>query len=193
MRRPSEHRFSERSEGDLLVQEFSVLFQQRRFMQMRLQRIVGSQITAVESVKKVAEPGMRRRLQSLQYRMQQQLAEIVDAIRDQRRDTQIVSPCLRILLWQAGQVNAGEVEEGGFVVGAEIGVGLVVGGVCAVEGGVDFGFDGVEGVKGGFGGVEVFAGPGEGVQAEFDFGGGDEGVDVGVLGGGLVDFLGEVG
>lgn len=58
------------------------------------------------------------------------------------------------------EVDAGEVEEGVFVVGAEVAVGLVVGGVCAVEGCVNFGFDGVKGVKNCFRGVEVFAGAG---------------------------------
>ena len=34
---------------------------------------------------------------------------------------------------------------------------------------MDFGFDGVEGVEDGFGGVEVFAGVGEGLEPEFYF------------------------
>ena len=73
---------------------------------------------------------------------------------------------------EGGDVDAGEVEEGVLVVGAVVFVGLVVAGVYAVEGGVDFGFDGVESVENGFCGVEVFAGVGEGLETEFYFCGG---------------------
>ena len=90
------------------------------------------------------------------------------------------------------EVNAGEVEKGIFVVGTEVESGLVVGGVDAVEGGVDFGFNAVEGVEDGFGGVEVFTGAGGVGEAELDIRGGNEGVDVGVLGGGFVDLFGQV-
>jgi len=54
---------------------------------------------------------------------------------------------------------------------------------------VHFGLDAVEGVDDAFGSVEVFAGGGGVGEAQLDVGGGDEGVDVGILGGGLVDFL----
>ena len=91
---------------------------------------------------------------------------------------------------EGGEVDAGEVEEGVFVVGAEVEGSLVVGGIDAVEGGVDFGFDTVEGVENGFGGIEVFSGAGGVLEAEFDVRGRDEGVDVGVLGGGFVDLFG---
>lgn len=70
---------------------------------------------------------------------------------------------------------------------------MVVGGVGAVESGVDFRFDGVESVEGGFGGGEVGACVGEVGEPELDFGGGDEGIDVGISRGGFVDFLGEGG
>ena len=70
---------------------------------------------------------------------------------------------------EGGDVDAGEVEEGVLVIGTVVFVGLVVAGIDAVEGGVDFGLDGVKGIENGFCGVEVFSSVGEGLETEFDF------------------------
>ena len=70
---------------------------------------------------------------------------------------------------EGGDVDAGEVEEGVFVVGAVVFISLVVAGINAVEGGVDFRLDGVEVVENGFCGVEVLSGVGEGLETEFYF------------------------
>lgn len=67
---------------------------------------------------------------------------------------------------------------------------MVVGGVDSVEGGVDFGLDAIEGVEDGLGSVKVLSGAGCIFKAEFDIGSRYKGVDVGVLGGWFVDFLG---
>ena len=103
--------------------------------------------------------------------MEEEFAEVVDLVRDQSRDAEVVGAGLGVGGGEGGNVDAGEVVEGVFVVGAVVFVGLVVAGVDAVEGGVDFGFDGVEGVENGFCGVEVFAGVGEGLETELYFSG----------------------
>ena len=126
--------------------------------------------------------------------MQQQFPKVINRIRNQRGNAEVVRTGLGFL-WRKGcvEIDAGEVEQGVLVVGAVVAGGLIVGGIDAVEGRVDFGLDAVEGVEDAFRGVEVSAG-GRGVgEPELDVRGGDEGVDIGVLGGRLVDFGGEVG
>ena len=124
--------------------------------------------------------------------MEEELAEVVDAVGDESRDAEVVGAGLGVLFGEGGEVDAGEVEEGVFIVGAEVEGGLVVGGVDAVEGGVDFGLDAVEGVEDGLGSVEVFSGARGVLEAEFDVRGCHKGVDVGVLGRGFVDLFGQV-
>ena len=94
---------------------------------------------------------------------------------------------------ESGEVDAGEIEEGVAVVGGEVVFGLeeivstglgggdqncgslgrasylVVAGVGAVEGGVDFGLDRVECVEDGLCFVEVFAGTIHVLEAELHF------------------------
>ena len=74
---------------------------------------------------------------------------------------------------EGGDIDAGEVEEGVFVVGTVVFVGLVVAGVDAVEGGVNFSLDGVKSIENGFCAVKVFSSVGEGLETEFDFRGCD--------------------
>ena len=101
--------------------------------------------------------------------MEEEFAEVVDGVGDEGGDAEVVGAGLGVGGGEGGDVDAGEVEEGVFVVGPVVFVGLVVAGVDAVEGGVDFGFDGVEGVENGFCSVEVFSGVGEGLETEFYF------------------------
>ena len=192
VRRAAEDGLGERREGDFLVQEGFVLGEQGALGQVGLEDAVGGQVAAVEGEQEVAEPGVRRGLQGGEDGVQQELAEVVDAVRDEGGDAEVVGAGLGVVRGEGGEVDAGEVEEGVFVVGAEVEGGLVVGGVDAVEGGVDFGFHAVEGVEDGFGGAEVFSGARSVLEAEFDVGGCDEGVDVGVLGGRFVDLFGQV-
>ena len=99
--------------------------------------------------------------------MEEEFTEVVDGVGDEGGNAEVVGAGLGVGGGEGGDVDAGEVEEGVFVVGAVVFVGLVVAGVYAVEGGVDFGFDRVEGVENGFCGVEVFSGVGEGLETEF--------------------------
>ena len=188
--RAAEDGLGEGGEGDFLVEEGLVGLEQRGFGQVGLEDGVGGQIAAVEGEEEVAEPGVRGRLQGGEDGVQEELAEVVDAVGDEGGDAEVVGAGLGVRRGEGGEVDAGEVEEGVFVVGAEVERGLVVGGVDAVEGRVHFGFDAVEGVEDGFGGVEVLASARGILEPEFDVGGRDEGVDVGVLGGGFVDFFG---
>lgn len=82
--------------------------------------------------------------EGLEDRVEQELAEIVDGIGDEGGDAEIVGARLGVFEGERFEVDAGEVEESVFVVGAEVGFGLEVAGVCTVEGGVDFRLDRVE-------------------------------------------------
>ena len=67
--RAAEHCFCKCRQGDLLVQELFVLIKLRGFGQVRFENIVRSQIAAVESIKKISEPGMGSRRKSLKNGM----------------------------------------------------------------------------------------------------------------------------
>ena len=73
--------------------------------------------------------------------MQQEFTEVIDGVRDQCCNAEVVSTGLSIGAGKSGEVDARQVEEGIFVVGAEVEVGLVIAGIYAVEGSVNFGFD----------------------------------------------------
>lgn len=100
--------------------------------------------------------------------MEKEFAEVVDSMRDEGRDTEIMSTRLGFLRCKGGRVNAGEIEESVLIVGAIVGGGLVVGCVDAVKGGVNLGLDAVEGGEDAVGGVEVFAGGGVVAEGELD-------------------------
>ena len=69
---------------------------------------------------------------------------------------------------ERAKIYAGEIEEGVSVVRAKVEFGLIVAGICAVEGSVDFCFDRVEGVEDAFCSVEVRTSSFEILKAEFD-------------------------
>jgi len=192
VRRAAENRLSERREGDFLGEEVAVGGQLRGLGEVRLEAVVGGEVAAVEGEEQVAQPGVGRGDEAVEDGVQQQLTEVVDRVGDQGGDAEVVGAGLGFGGGEGVEVDAGEVEEGVLVVSAVVAGGLVVGRVDAVEGRVHFGLDAVEGVEDAFGCVEVFAGGGGVGEAQLDVGGGDEGVDVGILGGGLVDFLREV-
>jgi hypothetical protein len=58
-------------------------------------------------------------VQGIEDWMQEQLAEVVDAVRNQRGDGEVVGPALALRRREVFEVDAGEVEEGVFVVGGE--------------------------------------------------------------------------
>ena len=169
MRRPAEHRLGQRRKRDFLGEKVTVCGQLRRLREMGLQIVVCGQVATVEREQEVAEPGVRGGGEAVEDRVQQQFSEVVYRTRYQRRDTQIVSAGLRVFGGESVEVDAGEVEQGVFVVSAIVLVGLVVGGVGAVEGSVDFGLDVVKGVEDRFRRVEVFACRGVIGKAELDF------------------------
>ena len=92
--------------------------------------------------------------------MQQQFPKIVDSVRDQRRYAKIISSTLGLVVGQGFEIYACEEEESVLVVSAVVSGGLVISGIDAVKGSVDFGLDAVEGGEDGVGSVEVFAGGG---------------------------------
>lgn len=193
MGRASEDSLGEGREGDFLGEEVAVGGELRGLGEVRLEAVVAGEVAAVECEEQVAQPGVRGGDEAVEDRVQQQLAEVVNRVGDQGGDAEVVGAGLGFGGGEGVKVDAGEVEEGVLVVGAVVARGLMVGRVDAVEGRVHFGFDAVEGVKDTFGRVEVFAGGGVVGEAQLDVSGGDEGVDVGILGGGLVDFLREIG
>ena len=130
--------------------------QLRRFRELGLKVVVGGQVATIESEKEIAQPGVRGGGEAVEDGMQKQFSEIVYRIRYQRRHTQIVSAKLRVFGGESFEIYAGEVEQSVFVIRAVVVVGLVVGGVGAIESSVDFGLDVVEGIKDGFRYVEVF-------------------------------------
>lgn len=122
--------------------------------------------------------------------MQKELTEVVDLLRHERSNTEVVCELLLLWLFELGRVDAGEIEQRIFVVVEEGALGGVVVGVDAVEGGVDDGLDRVElledlfcFVKGGARAFEVLRD-----EAKLDAGYFNGGVDVGVLAVFGVDF-----
>ncbi len=73
--------------------------------------------------------------------MEQQFTEVIDGVRDESCDTEVVSTGLGVGGCEGGKVNTGEVEKGVFVVGAIVFIGLVIAGIDAVERSMDFGLD----------------------------------------------------
>ena len=180
--RPAENSLRERGERYLLPEKGLVLLEQGRAGDVCLEHGVGGQVAAVEGEEEVAQPGVLWALaQGVEDGVQEELAEVVDGVGDEGGDAEVVGAGVGLGGGELCDVDAGEVEEGVAVVGGEVLLGLVVAGVCAVEGGVYLGLDGVEGVEDRFGLVEVYSGGVVGAEAELDFGGGDEGVDVCVL------------
>lgn len=145
--RAAEDGFGEGGEGDFLVEEGFVGFEEGGFGEVGFEHVVGFQVAAVEGEEEVAEPGVRGGLQRGEDGVEEEFAEVVDAVGDEGRDAEIVCSRLGVGLCKRLEVDAGEVEEGVFVIGAEVEGGLVVSGVDAVECGVDFGFDAVERVE----------------------------------------------
>jgi len=67
---------------------------------------------------------VRRVGEGIEDRVQQQLAEVVDAVGDEGGDGEVVGARLAVRGGEAGEVDAGEVEERVFVVRGELVFGL---------------------------------------------------------------------
>lgn len=119
MGRAAEDRLRECSEGDLLVQEGLVFLEEGHLCDVAGQHVVGGQVAAVEGEEQVAQPGVRGADEAVEDGVQQQLAEVVDGVADQRGDGQVVGARLAVAQLEGADVDAGEVEEGVFVVGGE--------------------------------------------------------------------------
>ena len=65
---------------------------------MVLEDGVRIQISTVESVEKVAEPGVRGIGKRLQHRVQEELAEVVDLLADESGDSEVVGETLPLAL-----------------------------------------------------------------------------------------------
>ena len=80
MGRPSENRFSQCSEADLLPQEVTALREWGGSRELWLQSAPRGKIAAVESEKKVAEPGVLSLRERIEDRMEEKFAEVVDRV-----------------------------------------------------------------------------------------------------------------
>jgi hypothetical protein len=117
--RAAENRLRESGEGDLLVQEGLVFFQEGHLGDVAGQHVVGAEVAAVEGEEQVAQPGVRGADEGVEDGMQQQLAEVVDGVADEGGDAEVVGARLAVAQLEGADVDAGEVEEGVFVVGGE--------------------------------------------------------------------------
>ena len=119
MRGAAENRLREGGERDLLVQEGLVFLEEGHLCDVAGQHVVGGEIAAVEGEEQVAQPGVRGADEAVEDGVQQQLAEVVDGVADEGGDGQVVGARLAVAQLEGADVDAGEVEEGVFVVGGE--------------------------------------------------------------------------
>lgn len=133
VRRAAEHRLRQRRQVDLHVQEGLVALEQRVLAHVARQHVVRREVAAVEGEEQIAQPGVRRRRQAVEDRVQQQLAEVVDRVGHERRDGEVVGAGLPLGGREVVEGDAGEVEEGVFVVRGEFVLGLRAGVSLRVE------------------------------------------------------------
>jgi hypothetical protein len=98
--------------------------QQRVAGGVALQRAVGGQVAAVEGEEEAAQPVVRPAGEGVEDRVQEELAEVVDAVRDEGGDGQVVGAGGALGGGEVVEGDAGEVEQRVFVVGGEVGDGL---------------------------------------------------------------------
>lgn len=78
MGRPTEDCFSKSGEGDLLVEENLVLFEELVLADVYGEDVVGCQVAPVEGEEEIAQPGVRGLGERVEDWMQEELAEVVD-------------------------------------------------------------------------------------------------------------------
>ena len=120
VRGAAEDGFGEGAEADFLPEEGLVGREEGGFGQVVFGGGEGGEVAAVEGEEEVAEPGVRGRDERVEDGVQEELAEIVDGFRDEGGDAKIVRAGLRLGGGQGGEVDAGKVQKGGFVVGAKV-------------------------------------------------------------------------
>ena len=119
VRGTTEDHLCEGGEGDLLVQEDAVLFQEWVLGDVASQHIVGRQVAAVEGEQQVAQPGVLGFGERVENGVHQQFTEVVDRIGHQGGDTEVICAGGPFGRGQVLQVYASEVEEGILVEGGE--------------------------------------------------------------------------
>lgn len=88
------------------------------------QHVVGGKIAAVEGKEEVAQPAMRGLGEGVEDGMQEEFSKVVDGVRHQSGDAEIVRARDAFFLREVFEVNAGEIEESILVVRCEFFFGL---------------------------------------------------------------------
>lgn len=84
------------------------------------QDVVGGEIAAVEGEEEITEPSVWRRGEGVEDRVEEKFAEVVDVFGSEGCDGQVVGAGLAFGGTELGDIDAGEVEEGGAVVEGEV-------------------------------------------------------------------------
>lgn len=77
-------------------------------------------ITRVESKQELTQPGVFRVLEGVEDGMEKKLAKVVDGLAEKGGNGEVVSTFLLFFEREVRDVDAGEVEEGVFVVGRKL-------------------------------------------------------------------------
>lgn len=124
VRRAPEHRFCQRRKRDLLPEEGLVLLEERAAGEVGFKDAVRGEVAPVEGEEEVDEPAVRGVGEGAEDGVEEELAEVVDGVGDEGRDAEVVGAVLAVFEGERSDVDAGEVEEGVFVVCSEFGFGL---------------------------------------------------------------------
>lgn len=90
VRGPTEDHLREGGEGDFLVQEDAVLFEQLVLGDVAGEDVVGRQVAAVEGEEELAQPVVGRLGEGVQDGVQQQFTEVVDGVGDEGGHAEVV-------------------------------------------------------------------------------------------------------
>ena len=93
-----------------------MFFEQRHLGDIPREHVVRDQVAAVEGKEEFAQPGVRGFVERVENWVEEELAEVVDAVGDEGRDAEVVGSGLPLALVEVGELYAGEVEERVFVV-----------------------------------------------------------------------------
>lgn len=126
MGRPAEYQLRQRGERDLLVEEEAVLLEERLLGDVVAEDVVGGEVAPVESEDEVSQPGIWSILERVENRVKEQLAEVVDAVRDKSGYGQIGGEPVLARGVEGGDVDTSEVKERVTVIGGEFRFFLVV-------------------------------------------------------------------
>lgn len=119
MRRAAEHGLGERREADLLAEKFGLLLEQGLLREVAGEPVEAGEVAGVEGEEQLAQPGVFGVFERVEDGVQEELAKVVDGLAEQGGDGEVVGAFLLLGGAEVGDVDAGEVEEGVFVVGGE--------------------------------------------------------------------------